>query len=138
MNVWKGISYFFFAMGIISLIGLINYSLSFEAFIARRTIKELDITNIDFTYGDATTGQIIISTINSGNNAKAQDVTVSKIKINNETASSWEATNSATVTKRATETFIEGILQSNYNWYCFPQPFRARGQQLFWIFCIIH
>ena len=106
MNIWKGISYFFFAMGIISLIGLINYSLSFEAFIARRTIKELDITNIDFTYGDATTGQIIISTINSGNNAKAQDVTVSKIKINNEIASSWEAINSAKVTLGATETFI--------------------------------
>jgi len=105
MNIWKGISYFFFAMGIISLIGLINYSGSFEAFISRRTTKELDITTIDFIYGNATTGQIIISTVNSGNNARAQDVTVSKIKINNEQASSWEATNSATVTVGATETF---------------------------------
>ncbi len=88
-------------MGIISLIGLINYSLSFEAFISRRVYRDLDITDVDFTYGDATTGQIIISVINLQN----IEVTVSAFKVNSTTVSSWTATDSATLAVGATETF---------------------------------
>jgi len=62
--------------------------------------RELTITNVDFTIGDASTGKIIIQAINSGD----FDITVYEIKVNNETANSWEATN-PTVTIGATETF---------------------------------
>lgn len=83
-----------------TLIVVINNS-SFEAFISRREYKDLDITNVDFTYGDATTGQIIISAIN----LQKIEVTVSAFKVNNTTVSSWRATDSATLAVGATETF---------------------------------
>jgi len=101
MNVWKGIGYFFLVMGILSLIGLINYSLSFEAFTARRVYRDLDIIDVDFTYGNAATGQIIISVIN----LQKIEVTVSAFKVNSTTVSSWTATDSATLAVGATETF---------------------------------
>ena len=84
-------------IGTISLIALTNSS-NFQK--DRMKIAELLITNLDFTVGDASTGKIIIQAINSGD----FDVTVSEIKVNNETANSWEATN-PTVTTGATETF---------------------------------
>jgi len=76
-------------------------------------MAELTTTNVEFTIGDASTGKIIIHVINSGD----YDVTVSEIKVNNETASSWEATNSATVTVGATEKFTvthEIIAETKY------------------------
>ena len=63
--------------------------------------RELTITNLDFTIGDASTGKIIIQASNSGN----FDITVYEIKVNNETATSWEATNSPTLNIGETETF---------------------------------
>ena len=101
MNVRKGIIIFFLAIGIISLIGLINYSFSFEAFIARREYRDLDIIDVDFTYGDATTGQIIISVTNF----QKIEVTVSAFTVNSIAVSSWTATDSATLGVGATETF---------------------------------
>jgi hypothetical protein len=101
MNGWKRISIFFLVIGIISLIGIITYSLSIEAFISRREYRDLDITGVDFTYGDATTGQIIISVIN----LQKIEVTVSAFKVNSATVSSWTVTDSATLAAGATETF---------------------------------
>jgi hypothetical protein len=101
MNLRKRISIFILVIAIISLIGLITYSLSFEAFISRREYRDLDITDVDFTYGNATTGQIIISVIN----LQKIEVTVSAFKVNSTTVTSWTATDSATLAAGATETF---------------------------------
>ena len=87
----------FFSL-LISLVGIISLIAVTKG---PMKMAELTITNLDFTIGDASTGKIIIHVINSGD----YDVTVSEIKINNETANSWKATNSPTLTLGATETF---------------------------------
>ena len=91
-------SLLFSLIGTISLIALSNSS-NFQK--DRMKIAELLITNLDFTVGDSSTGKIKIYVSNSGD----FDVTVYEIKVNNETATSWEATNSPTLNIGETETF---------------------------------
>jgi flagellin-like protein len=68
--------------------------------------KELTITQMTFTAGNSTAGQIAVSVSNTG----TTDVTIAIVKVNGETmtagtgANSWAATTSATVVDGGTET----------------------------------
>jgi flagellin-like protein len=63
--------------------------------------SELTVTQITFTVGDATNGRIAVAVTNSG----TSDVTVSLIKVNGATASTWSSGTSDTVVPGASETF---------------------------------
>jgi flagellin-like protein len=62
--------------------------------------SELTVTQMTFTVGDATTGRIAVDVTNSG----TSDVTVSTIKVNGETESTWSAGTSATIPDGGSDT----------------------------------
>jgi flagellin-like protein len=63
--------------------------------------SELTVTNVDFTVGNSTAGSIAVDVTNSG----TSDVTVTIIKINGNTASTWSSGTSDTVPSGEDETF---------------------------------
>ena len=64
-------------------------------------VGSLTVTHIDFTPGDAETGRIVISVVNS----ETSDVTVLRMKINGEAVDTWSAASSNKVLAGSTETF---------------------------------
>ena len=64
-------------------------------------VSELTIIDLDFTFGDASTGEIAVQVSNPG----TSDVTVSRIRVNGEESTSWLVDNSTTVVSGSNETF---------------------------------
>ena len=63
--------------------------------------SELTIIGVDFTAGNATTGQIAVQVTNSGTSS----FTVKNIRVNGELASTWSSGTSDTVAPSNSETF---------------------------------
>lgn len=64
-------------------------------------MKELTVTDMVFTEGNATEGKIVVNVINTC----TLDVTVDTIKVDGTTVTTWTTSTSATVESGSTETF---------------------------------
>ena len=62
--------------------------------------SELTITELGFTNGDASNGEIAVQVTNPG----TSDVTIDYIRVNGETASTWSASTSSTIDSGANDT----------------------------------
>ena len=63
--------------------------------------SELTITDVEFTYGNATTGRIFVNVTNSGTSS----FTVKNMRVNGEIMSIWSSESSDTVAPGNSETF---------------------------------
>lgn len=63
--------------------------------------KDLTVTDMVFTEGNATEGKIVVTVSNTGTSA----LTVDTIKVNDVTVTTWTTSTSATVVSGSTETF---------------------------------
>ena len=62
--------------------------------------SELTITELNFTFGDASTGRIIVYVTNSGTSS----FTVNRIRVNGEIANTWSSGTSDTIAPGTSET----------------------------------
>lgn len=91
----------------IILIGVtVAVSIAVAAWMGSLTIgymetKEFSIVDVDFTLGDVSTGKMVLKVNNFG----TSDVTIHRIRVNGETASTWSTGNSETVYAGSEETF---------------------------------
>ena len=73
--------------------------------------SELTITELDFTYGDASTGRIIVYVTNSGTSS----FTVNRIRVNGEIVSNWSSATSDPIAPGTSDvlTIIQAVAVAN-------------------------